>query len=426
MCSGSIAENGVVTRPEGVPQSPGKVAVVLAVVGILWSALHFWPLEGSKTWQLLYPANLAPLVWGGLLVTYALIRGNWSRVAAQLPHVSVLAFLTVTFLSAAFAQSGARAASFSIKLALMYLGGYALFRAALGSPRAIRTVMGAVLVAVTVCVLGAVTDRFVFRSDGVGFFGSAYKHGTYVGVLAPLGGAYLITAGGWQSLAGSALIVLAVVSSNTLGGLAAAGAGMILLSVVSSSWRMRAWAVGSLVCGIGLALVLGGGVGRAFTTDLTLAEADGENLRQRYVEWQAEINLLADRTVTGTGAGSINDYRSAYYHRLPKLNTLAAFDQNGWLATAAETGVLGLVAFCWIAGCHFRMALAALVEVAWQSPLKVTDRCTIGGLVALGAACVAHAFSSVHYNGVLIAFVLVLAIVSRHDHLAGETSDVVS
>jgi O-antigen ligase len=144
------------------------------------------------------------------------------------------------------------------------------------------------------------------------------------------------------------------------------------------------------------------------------------NLKQRYVEWQAEINLLEERALAGTGAGCVNDYRSKYYFRLPKLNTLRAFDQNGWLATGAETGILGLVCFCWIVGHHFRLAWQSVISTD-QLGRTADRRAVVANFVGLTAACAASLFSSVQYNGVLIVFVLVLALIARTDHMLRET-----
>ncbi len=145
--------------------------------------------------------------------------------------------------------------------------------------------------------------------------------------------------------------------------------------------------------------------------DISAAEKDGTNLRQRYIEWQAEINLLQKRTITGTAAGCINDHRSKFYYHLPKLNTLTAFDRNGWLLIAAETGILGLVCFCWSVIHYIRTAFGQI---------KRNKRCAGANLVGLVSICVANLFSSVLYNGVLIVFVLVTALVSSTNRIFEE------
>ena len=150
--------------------------------------------------------------------------------------------------------------------------------------------------------------------------------------------------------------------------------------------------------------------------------SDGLNLRQRYIEWQAETNLLEQRTVTGTGAGCINTYRSSFYYRLPKLNTLKSFDQNGYLATAAETGIIGLVSFCWVVLHYGRLAFSQVVTT--RRKLDVAPhRFAAANLAGLVGAAVANLFSSVHYNGILIVFVLTLALTAGTQKLYGEQQD---
>ena len=144
-------------------------------------------------------------------------------------------------------------------------------------------------------------------------------------------------------------------------------------------------------------------------------ENDGKNLRQRYIEWQAEMNMLEAYGVTGSGAGSINDYRSNYYHRLPKLNTLQPYDQNGWLTISAETGIMGLFCLIWIVYEHGRY----MFHSRYVLPFEM-QRMSSALLAALAASCVSNIFSSVYYNGVLIAFVAVLALSKSVFHSTGK------
>ena len=85
-----------------------------------------------------------------------------------------------------------------------------------------------------------------------------------------------------------------------------------------------------------------------------------KNIKQRYLEWQALINLLEDRAVSGSGPGCMNQYRGEHYHRLPKLNTIKPFDQNGYLALAAECGIVGLICFIWILFAFFKNTIGVL------------------------------------------------------------------
>jgi len=390
-------------------------AMVLAGIAIISSAFHFWPFETSKAWRMLCPSNLAVLVWILLFVAYILLkRGKWADTSL-FPHLSVFAYVSINVLSIAFAPSLSRAGIFTIKLTLMLLGGYVLFSSAISGTKSLRTVYGLTIAAVTIGVSYCLITRFGFGSDDFGFHSNVYKYGTYIGILTPLCGAYLVTSSGaWRKLLGVVLVVAALISSGSLGAVAAIVAGTVASVIVIRGWFPRFCIIVGLLLGIGLVILFDSNANVSLLqNDIKLAEKDGVNLKQRYIEWQAEINLLGKRTITGTAAGCINEYRSNFYYRLPKLNTLGAFDQNGWLATGAETGVLGFVCFCWILVYYFKQAF-------WQ--LTATAHRFAGvNFVGLVAACVANLFSSVHYNGILIVFVLVLVFVSRTKQLLAET-----
>jgi len=303
--------------------------------------------------------------------------------------------------------------SFTFKLALMLLGGYALFSAAIIGKRSLGILYNLATVAVIITVTYCLIGRFRTDSEAFGFHGSALKYGTYIGILAPLSSVYLLASPKvWQVLLGGFVLAAAVVSSGTLGALAAISTGTLTAMIALSRRTVRLCIAGSLALGFGgSVLMYAVNPSSRILDDLKLAESDEVNLRQRYIEWQAEINLLRERTVTGTGAGCINDHRSNFYYRLPKLNTLKAFDQNGWLAVGAETGIVGLLCFSWIVLYYGKAALARVIDCGYEDSHK-GQRFAAAGLAGIAAACVANLFSSVHFNGILIAFVLVLALIS--------------
>jgi hypothetical protein len=388
--------------------------IVLAGIAIVSSAFHFWPFENSKAWQMLCAPNLVASIGILALVGCVLLKRDRQAAASLLPHVSVFAYLSVNILSIAFASEPGRAAGFTVKLALMLLGGYALFSAAISNIRSLKIFYNLMTAAVIVSVAYCLVARFCLGSKAFGFHGSAYKYGTYVGILAPLCAAYFFAGSkSWKIILGIIISVCALVSSGTLGALAAISAGMLAATITIARWPTRFCILGSLAIGFGgLSVISNLNPASDIRDELRLTETDEVNLKQRYIEWQAEINLLEERTITGTGAGCINDYRSNFYYRLPKLNTLKAFDQNGWLATGAETGIVGLMCFCWIALYYGR---AALVQVVDSEPKQsnVDRRFAVANFAGFVAACVANLFSSVHYNGILIVFVLVLTLISR-------------
>lgn len=411
-------ESTAVTRPIG--RWVDIVGVVLATVAVAASAFHFWPFAQSKAWQMLCPSNLAVLAGSGIVAPFFLLRRTRRKVAQLLPHASVFAYLGVAVLSIAFAASAARAVAFTAKLVLMLIGGYALLNAAIANTRRLRTIYAVTAAAAFTSVACAVLARFVFGSDGFGFFDNAYKYGTYVGILTPLCSGYLFASGRvWARLLAAFLLIGAAVSSGSLGALATITAGMAAFAVFSG-WSAKLCVAGCLVCGVGLVVLFHSNPAfDSLKQDVRLAEKDRVNLKQRYIEWQAEINLLLKLSLSGTGAGCINDERSSFYGRLPKLNTLAAFDQNGWLATAAETGILGLVCFCWVVSYYGRSAWRQIRQ-AGADASNPAGRFALANFAGLVAACVANLFSSVHYNGILLVFVLLLVLISRTGRLFGD------
>ncbi len=393
---------------------------VLAGIAIVSSAFHFWPFDNSKLWQMLCPPNSAVLLWGLVLAGCVLLKRRLWPARSLLPHLSVLAYVAVNILAVAFAPDRSRAVNFTLKLTLMLIAGYMLFSSAIYSVKMLRLVYGLVAAAVVLSVSYSLVARLAFDSDGFGFHGNVYKYGTYIGILATLSGVYLFTSGRAEAkLLGAALLVAAFVSSGSLGAVASIAAGIVASAIVFPRWSVKLGFVAALLIAAGFLILLGSS---SFTAplrhDFRLAEHDGVNLRQRYIEWQAELNLLEERSVAGTGPGCINEYRSSFYYRMPKLNTLKAFDQNGWLATGAETGILGLVCFCWIVVYYMRQALAQL-RSARPDQAAGRYRFATANFAALVAACTANLFSSVHYNGILIGFVLVLVLVSRTNSLTG-------
>jgi O-antigen ligase len=403
------------THPHDVPFH--KMALALASAAIVLSALHFWPFGHSKIGQMALPPNVAAAAWLVLAGAHAVWGRRLDVIGDSMPHVSVLAFLTICLLSTAFARDPARALVYNVKSCLVLVAGYALISSAISSVKSLEIIYCMTTIAVVVSTTSCLVTRYGFGADSLGFHGSAHKYGTYVGMLAPLCAVYLLQYRDWRCIAGTALLATAVVSCATFGAVVGLGAGMATFLFTGRHGSARSLAAMAVLLGGAAALVFPPPAKGVLRDDLTVKEEDAVNLRQRYIEWQAQINLLGERTVTGTGAGSINDYRSEYYYRLPKFNTLDAFDQNGWLACGAEMGVLGLVSFGWIILAHFRKAVCPIRRAGTRT--DDGHQFAAANLAGLTAACAANLFSSVHYNGILVAFALVLALISRTQVLFG-------
>lgn len=391
--------------------SMSKAAILLAGVALAGSLLHFWPFDTSRAWQLVIPPNAAAILWCLMLAGGCLVLRRWRMVSDHLPDVGWLAYVAVVALSVGVAPDTGRAAAVAGKLVLTGVGGYLLISHAASTERRIRILSWLLVAAVAAAVACCLLLRWATGSTRFGFFEEANKYGTYLGMLLPPGVLILLAdPRAWVWLLGVLLLASGALSAGTIGALAAALAGLVAGACLCRHGALR-WR-------ILLALAVAAGVVATFwptnflglvRQDAALYEADGINCRQRYIEWQAFINMMETRAVTGTGAGCVNEYRSEFYHQLPKLNTITPFDQNGWLAAAAETGILGLVCFSWaVLYCAGRAC-----RRAWRSGRSDGDGlrvCRIALASGLIGACVGNTFSSLQYNGVLNVFVALMAL----------------
>jgi len=297
-----------------------------------------------------------------------------------------------------------------------------LFSMAISTTKSLRIVYYLMILAVITSLSCCLIGKFAFSSEDFGFFNNEYKYGTYMGTLVPICGTFLFASSGvWKKMFGAVLVIGALISSGSLGAVAAIVVGIVVSAIIIPRWSVRILVIGCFMCVLGFLILLG--TNPAVTqllNDIKLSDKDNVNLKQRYIEWQAEINLLEERSISGTGAGCINEYRSNFYYRLPKLNTLQAFDLNGWLATSAETGILGLVFFSWIVLYYGKLALFQIARPKQKVSADKLSAFVKANFVGLIAACIANVFSSVHYNGVLIVFVLVLALIFRTNQLIGK------
>jgi hypothetical protein len=404
-----LPDNGAYSRKE-------MFFIVLAGIVILFSSLHFWPFENSKHWQMFNVPNVccaAVLVGTPFL---ALLKNYRRQLIAFMPHLSILAYLAVNLLSIGIADSLTRPLNYTLKVILAFLGGFILFQAALAKPKAISLFYILAALAVSLSILACVYTRLACNPKQFGFHGNVFKYGTYTGILISLAGIYLLHGSRVQILWGIAIITAGAFSAGSMGGCLSIFSGLITGLIIT---RKRSIRLNLLICILlsVAALFLSNKVfDNAIYSDFALKENDGVNLRQRYIEWQAEINLLEKRGITGTGAGCVNDYRSHFYYRLPKLNTLKAFDQNGFLAVGAETGLAGLVSFIWILLHYGKMCFRSRIY------RQDASAATTANAAAFVSAITANIFSSVHYNGVLIVFVLLLSLISSVDKIYGENT----
>ena len=396
-------------------------AGVLAGLALLASVGHFWPFEDNALWKLCCPSNVLIAAWC-LLVLFGLAAvRKWDMVRGCLPDISVSAFVAISVLSLAFSANEGRSINFLAKLMLMFFGGYSLFSFAARRLDMRKTLYGVAVAGLLVAVVYCLTVRLAGESESFGFHGNAYKYGTFVGMLAPLGCVYLFLSEGRSGRVGATVLAVAsVVSVGTAGAMLAIMAGIGAVVVLGGRNVPRAVMIIALIlCLVSVGLLWHSSMMGPLRDDMSLYDPDGVNVKQRYIEWQAELNLLEEFAAAGAGAGCINEYRSKFYHRLPKTNAIKPFDQNGWLTTAAETGVLGLVCFCWLMLSYVRRAVG---QIGYARKIGQADqmRCGAANLAGLVGAGVAHTFSSVCYSGILIVFVFILAMTAAGIEGQGE------
>jgi len=395
-----------------------KIFLLLAAVAVTTSAFHFWPFDHSKTWKMMNLSNFSCLLTFAPLIFMSISKKYRVKAFSCLPHISVFAYLIINFLSISFAVSFSRSVNYVAKLAVILIGGYFLFRCAASNERFIKIIYKFALIAALISVSYCLFTRF--SENRFGFHNNYYKYGTYIGTLVPLCGTYLLlSTNKGKVLLGEILIIAAIASSGSLGGVAAIFTGLLTVVFFIKSSSVKYLFLVCLVLSAPALFVVNMVSDNVIWNDFKLLERDGINLRQRYIEWQAEINLLEDRGITGTGAGCVNDFRSNFYYRLPKLNTLKAFDQNGWLAVGAEAGILGLLTFCWIVIHYGKVAVSQVLNLN-ANRNSIGARFATANLAGFTSACVANLFSSIQYNGILIIFVLVLSLISATNQVYGK------
>ncbi len=382
-----------------------------------WSAaacgLHLWPVEGRAALEPFAPSNVGVLAWAALLPITMVSRTFRARLAESLPGSAILSLAAVTVASVGVATAPGVAARSAGKMILMYVAAFTMYRTAAGTPRGLRLLMTGAVVAAALAAAGALIGR-AFGLP-LGFADNRYKYGSLVALLTPPATVWLSGAGSRRGVgAGLVLLASGAVAASTLGAVVAVvvatAVGFWIVGRTSSARPALAGAAAAVAVGAVAASWIAT-AGRPLRDDLLLGETDTPDVRQRYVEQQAYLNLLESRPAIGTGVGCVNDHRSAFYGRLPKLNTLEPYDRNGWLLTAAELGGLGLTAFVWV-------VISAMRSAAWtarRSRSAMARRTGAAALAGLIAACIANTFSSVSYNGVVNAFVLVLAMAHAND-----------
>jgi putative inorganic carbon (HCO3(-)) transporter len=215
---------------------------------------------------------------------------------------------------------------------------------------------------------------------------------------------------------------------------AAAWFWSLIASQSSAGWaqQMRGRALGLLWLGLTLGSLLvlegaldhlpltvrarlGSGIEELTTLDVSNAAVTDENFAtiERLAHWQAALGMWGDYPWLGVGIGN---YTAAYpQYALPRWDDPLGHAHNYYLNIAAETGLVGLVAYL--------LFLAAAFWQAWRASLHTSHPLARGvaiGVLGLLTALSIHSLSDnlyVHGMGIQVGIALGLV------HLVARQSD---
>ena len=130
-----------------------------------------------------------------------------------------------------------------------------------------------------------------------------------------------------------------------------------------------------------------------------------KHIKQRYIEMQAALNLMADNTLLGIGLGNYQQNIGAHYGEMPKINTSEPNQLNGFLAIGATTGILGLAALFWILIGSLKINYLKFHDTSQ----KIEHRSLYLGLFGTIVTCmIENCFSFLFIAGLLVPFVLLI------------------
>lgn len=128
------------------------------------------------------------------------------------------------------------------------------------------------------------------------------------------------------------------------------------------------------------------------------------HVKNRYLEMQAALNLLADNTLLGVGLGNFQNRINSYYKELPKVNTAEPGQHSGYLLIGSTMGIIGLSAFLWMLFTSYKSSYRK-----WRTAGSHEDRIFFVGVVGSIAGCLIEGIFSFFLTASLLTpFVLLL------------------
>lgn len=331
---------------ESTPKALERWAAVAAALALVAGCTQWgWRVAGA------YISPADPLVWAAAALAVA---GSWrSRVRADswMPPMAAWILVAAAASGALRAESRADAAKEAFQWAEYFLAGYAAFALAVRDATWRRRFVGLFLVisgVMVACAAAQYADRGRAFFHVQAAFGNRNVLGGFVALSVPLA-ASLAASPGVAWLWRGALALLAIM------GIAVTGSGGSLIGLACGLGLLAAWRgrLAFLAFVVGMALAVGWvlptmprGNLKAAVESVALFDAEG-NATPRCTEWQAAMNLWAERPVLGSGAGSYQASVGACYGYIPRenRNVTEPDSHNLYLVMAATTGVVGLAAF---------------------------------------------------------------------------------
>lgn len=291
--------------------------------------------------------------------------------------VPVVAFVTWTTMSAAWAADPRAVMVETAQRAAFVVGGIALVRSLPGDGRAVRA---ALVGLVSGCAVLGTATVITGLLDGKWLHVYALgMHKNWLGFVLSFGFVVLVALlvhgepmGPGLAAAAGVAITLGLLMSGSRGGWIGALAGTVVIAVLHRPGM--AWPALS-VATVALVLLLVAAPG-ALTERIDVSTAD-TSAGMRLRTWSSGVEAIRDRPVLGHGAGN---FRAVVKDRGEQV------DPNNLLLLAwAETGVFGVLLLGWLVTATWRLAAAAASVAA-----STTALANAAG-AALVTAALAHA-----------------------------------
>ena len=130
-------------------------------------------------------------------------------------------------------------------------------------------------------------------------------------------------------------------------------------------------------------------------------------IKNRYLEMQASLNMIAQKPLTGAGLGNYQNGIGSCYAELPKVNTAEPNQHNGYLIIASTTGILGLSGLLWLFFLMFG-------NVRKRNRSNRDDKYIYLGLMGSILACMVENFFCYLFTaGLLVPFIFMIYLSSN-------------